>query len=353
MVDNAIKTLSATDTKEEMLVFDSIRHPDEIVALRKLSHNCFIISMHSSLLERWRRLQSEYETKSLTIQDFKDDDERDANEDAPYGQKVQLCVDDADISIRNESYFAPKHKQREELDKKIWPYIELVRGKDVRPPSPDESMMAMAYTKALTSSCYKRQVGAVIHDENGTVLGVGCNENPIPLGSCYDEWGECYRDLYKKRILEGLANTKCPKCDKVLGPSLLPPYKCIECGFNIDKHYIRDKAMSRCTALHAEESAIINVGGRNLRGCTIYTTTFPCFLCAHKIIGSGIKKVVYCEAYPDPDAAALFEAVNQKYKAHSIQVYNFEGVKARAYFRVFDYWRRETEKRIDEKRRAA
>jgi deoxycytidylate deaminase len=356
LVDNAIKIHSAGTDKEQMLVFDSIRHPDEIAALRQLSHNCFIISVGSSPAERWRRLQSGYESKNKTIRDFQNDDERDANEDIPYGQKVQLCVDTADISIRNESNFDPKHKQKEEREKKTWPYIELVTGKYMRPPSPDESMMAVAYAKALSSLCYKRQVGAVIHDENGTVLGVGCNENPAPLGPCYDQYGECYRDLHKKRIFEGLVNTKCPKCDDILGANLLPPYRCTKCGFNLDKYYIRDKALSRCTALHAEESAIINVGGRNLKGCTMYTTTFPCFQCAQKIISGGIKKVVYCEPYPDPDGAALFNEVNQKYEKYGapiIRIYTFEGVKARAYFRVFGHWRREMEKQIDEKRRTA
>lgn len=276
-------------------------------------------------------------------------------EDIDYGQKVQLCVDSADISIRNEEHFPAEHKQKEELWKKANYYIGLVTEKELMPPTPDESMMALAYTQALSSQCYKRQVGAVIQDENGTILGVGCNRNPPPLGPCYEEWGECNRDTYKRDFFKGLTHTPCPKCNQALAGNLTPDYKCNNCGFNLDKYYIKDRAISRCTALHAEEAAIINVGGRDLRGCTIYTTTFPCFSCTQKIIDTGIKRVVYCEAYPDPDGAKLFEEVNKKLSnkpgSPIIRVYNFQGVKARAYFRVFGSWRRETEKKIDAERR--
>jgi len=350
---NAINEIMSADEQYNMIVFDSIRHPDEISALRKPSRNFFLVALGCSLTERWNRLSKEYESKKLILRNFQEDDERDALEDIGYGQRVQLCVDNADISIRNERHFTPKHKQKEELIKTIDPYLKNVTGEEIRPPTPDESMMAMAYTKALSSSCYKRQVGAVIVDENGSVLGVGCNENPQPIGPCYEEYGECYRDLYKKEFFDSLKGTRCPKCNNILDNDLSPGYKCKNCGFNLDKYYIKDRAISRCTALHAEEAAIINVGGRNLKGCTMYTTTFPCFLCAQKIIGSGIRKVVYCEAYPDPDAALLFEDVNKKNGAPFIQVYNFQGVKARAYFRVFGTWRKEMEKIIDKKKGVA
>ena len=147
--------------------------------------------------------------------------------------------------------------------------------------------------------------------------------------------------------------TQCPKCLEVLESNVSPDYKYHQCGFNLEKHYFPDGAISRCTALHAEESAIINVGSKNLKGCTMYTTTFPCFSCAQKIVGTGIKRVVFCEAYPDADSAKLFEDVNKKLEKEPgvpiIRIHNFVGVKARAYFQVFGFWRSETERRIDKK----
>ena len=43
---------------------------------------------------------------------------------------------------------------------------------------------------------------------------------------------------------------------------------------------------------HAETNAILNCTG-NVRGCTMYTTLFPCHECARFIVQSGIVKVVW------------------------------------------------------------
>lgn len=45
--------------------------------------------------------------------------------------------------------------------------------------------------------------------------------------------------------------------------------------------------------VHAEKNAILNGNGVNLKGTTIYTSQFPCNICAQAIIQVGIKKVVY------------------------------------------------------------
>ncbi len=67
---------------------------------------------------------------------------------------------------------------------------------------------------------------------------------------------------------------------------------------------------------------------KDLKGYTLYTTTYPCLICARKIAYSGIKKIVYVEAYTDPDS--------EKYlKESDIKSSKFEGIKARAYFRLF------------------
>ncbi len=45
--------------------------------------------------------------------------------------------------------------------------------------------------------------------------------------------------------------------------------------------------------VHAELNAILNAGGRSLKGAKIYVDLFPCNECAKAIIQSGIKEVVY------------------------------------------------------------
>lgn len=44
--------------------------------------------------------------------------------------------------------------------------------------------------------------------------------------------------------------------------------------------------------VHAELNAIL-ASSTNVRGCTIYTSLFPCNECSKSIIQSGIKKVIY------------------------------------------------------------
>lgn len=45
--------------------------------------------------------------------------------------------------------------------------------------------------------------------------------------------------------------------------------------------------------VHAELNAILNAGGKDLHGATIYVALFPCNECAKAIIQSGIREVVY------------------------------------------------------------
>ncbi len=45
--------------------------------------------------------------------------------------------------------------------------------------------------------------------------------------------------------------------------------------------------------VHAELNAILNAGGRSLKGARIFVDLFPCNECAKAIIQSGIREVVY------------------------------------------------------------
>lgn len=86
--------------------------------------------------------------------------------------------------------------------------------------------------------------------------------------------------------------------------------------------------MKWCTALHAEERALINAGDRDLSQSTLYTTTFPCMLCAEKIIHAGIRDVIYVEAYPDLHGMVLFGQAG-------VTTRRFEGVRSRNFERYF------------------
>ncbi len=54
--------------------------------------------------------------------------------------------------------------------------------------------------------------------------------------------------------------------------------------------------------LHAEANAILKVAKstNNARGATLYLTHSPCKECSKLILQSGIKRLVYLDAYKDP-----------------------------------------------------
>jgi len=87
-----------------------------------------------------------------------------------------------------------------------------------------------------------------------------------------------------------------------------------------------------CIAIHAEESAILQAvkfGGTQVDGSVLFTTTFPCSLCAKMIVHTGIQKVVFAEPYPQDEAIdVLAEA--------GVPAELFEGIKGRAYHRLFE-----------------
>ncbi len=78
------------------------------------------------------------------------------------------------------------------------------------------------------------------------------------------------------------------------------PYGCSDDSFPWDREGDETKYPF---VVHAELNAILNAGGRNLRGAKIYVDLFPCNECAKAIIQSGIREVVYLyDKYADTPA---------------------------------------------------
>jgi deoxycytidylate deaminase len=89
--------------------------------------------------------------------------------------------------------------------------------------------------------------------------------------------------------------------------------------------------MSWCTAVHAEVAAIMAAGWR-AQGTTLYTTTFPCFQCAEKIIQAGIKYIVFTEPYADIRAADRLQIAG-------IKTLRFEGIRSGRFDEIFSHAR--------------
>jgi len=134
-------------------------------------------------------------------------------------------------------------------------------------PTRDEYFMQMAKLAATRSTCLRRKVGAVIVKDSH-VLSTGYNGSPRGVSHCEE-----------KGCLRVLMNV----------PSGT-------------RHEL-------CRGVHAEQNAVTQAAyfGTSVKDATIYTTTFPCSLCAKILINSGIKEIVYNEGYMDDLSKDILE----------------------------------------------
>ena len=115
----------------------------------------------------------------------------------------------------------------------------------------NEYYITLAKVTALKSKDPSTKVGAVIVDAGNRVVSVGYNGFPTGLEFPWN------KDIKKV----GMENTKYP--------------------------YV----------IHAEMNAMIT-SKRDLTGCSIYVTLFPCNECAKNLIQAGVSKVFYeCNKY--------------------------------------------------------
>jgi len=323
--------------KDENIVIDGFRNFLEVEEIRKIYPRFFLVAICAEKEERWRRVRKDY---SGNYNEFEDDDRRDQNEEFDWGQSVQRCVDDADYVYYNNEHLVVSlegsedpdiNKIERELKKQARDFVPSMKvEKGRRDPKPEEIQMAAAYAQSNSSTCLKRHVGAVITIErNGQQfpISMGYNENPPNIRTCKSET-VCYKDedMLSKLRARG-RSIYCPSCGE-LHKDLSDPWACRKCGVSIRAWLHPNRNMELCTAIHAEERAVLSLGDRSAEGGTLYVTTFPCFQCARLIIDAEIKNIVYVEAYP-------VKATAEFLKANGVDIKPFSGFTARAFFRVF------------------
>lgn len=118
----------------------------------------------------------------------------------------------------------------------------------------DTYFLGLAEAVSVRADCSRRQVGAVIVDEDHRVVSTGYNGSPPGGKSC----------------LAG----ECPRAQSTVTPG---------------SSY--DTGPGACIALHAEQNAIIWADINRLKGSTLYCTDEPCDGCARLIAGVGITTV--------------------------------------------------------------
>lgn len=310
------------------IVIDAIRNLGEVRWLQEnLGERFALIALWADSNTRFQRSQQKY---GNDLQRFRADEKRDQGEDEDWGQQVGRCVDSADVFLLNEDNLPDRLSRARHLKPKLERYAHLVESNSTDYPTPDEILMNIAFGASHSTKCLKRQVGAVIA-RGPEIIATGFNENPDGMPPCVEAFsGQCYRDLVRQEGIDQLVEdgVHCPYCSKQLVGPIAHPWLCPHCRAPLDAAFFPDKAMRWCTALHAEERAIINARGRDLAGTTLYTTTYPCTLCAEKIIHAGIRDVVFVDAYTDPHATVLLDQAG-------VQRRLFEGVRSRNFHRYY------------------
>ncbi|MGL4208905.1 MAG: deoxycytidylate deaminase [Candidatus Adiutrix sp.] len=144
-------------------------------------------------------------------------------------------------------------------------------------PTWDEYFLKFAALAATRSTCFRRQVGAVLVSGQ-RILATGYNGAPSSLPHCQDVG--CLRDELK-----------------------------IPSG---QQHEI-------CRGIHAEQNAILQAAhyGVAIQAATIYSTHQPCSICTRLLLNLDIHRIVLKEGYPDTLALTLLKEAGFREKAEN------------------------------------
>lgn len=133
-------------------------------------------------------------------------------------------------------------------------------------PSWDEYFMTITRQVAERSTCLRRRVGAVLVFDK-RILATGYNGVPKGIEHCASRG--CIRE--QQQVPSG------------------------------QRHEL-------CRGLHAEMNVLVQCAqyGVRAQGATIYSTSYPCSLCAKMLINCGIARIVTDGEYPDDLAKEMF-----------------------------------------------
>lgn len=240
---------------EKNYVIDSIRHPEEVKALRRRSDFTLwnITASQKVRFERTRARNREQDPH--TFEDFIRFEKREEESSDPASQQLKATAALADHVIENNG-------QLDDLSNRVRALVRELSKKNSR-PGWDDYFMGIAKVAALRSNCLKRRVAAVIVRDR-RIIATGYNGTPRGIKNC-NEGG-------------------CPRCNS-FGES--------------------GSQLEECLCSHAEENAIVQSAyhGMIVKDATLYTTFSPCLMCTKMIINSGISEVVFHAAYPMGETA--------------------------------------------------
>jgi cytidine deaminase len=215
--------------------------------------------------------------------------------------------------------------------------------------------MYHAKSAALRSSDLARQVGAAIASEQCDLIAVGCNDVPKAGGGLYwtgdtpdgrdfqlgcdasnEQREQIIAELLNRFKQEGLLADSRKSVNELVDSLLTGDKKKVLKGTQISG------LIEFGRSVHAEMAALMDGTRRgvSVKGATLYTTTFPCHLCAKHIIAAGIGRVVYIEPYPKSKARDLYSDsivfARTGPTTNKVSFEPFVGIAPRQYMELFE-----------------
>ena len=140
-------------------------------------------------------------------------------------------------------------------------------------PSIIEYYIAMLPLVASRATCPRRQVAAILTDDDSKLVSIGYNGCPSGMSHCID--------------------VPCAGANDLSGDT------------------------SRCIAIHAEQNALSQARSSRRQPHTLYCSTTPCFDCSKLLITEGVKRVVAASVYVNTTGVDLL-------KQAGVKVYHFD-----------------------------
>jgi len=352
---------SDTPALRTAYIFSTLKRPKEAETLRTIYGHWFYLVgaqapygfRRNNLLSevqntRTNPTKAENETDSLLLRDRKD-------EENWFGENVLQTFPRSDVFVDVSSSGYENEVQR--FFNLIFEQVDDATGT----PRNDEYAMAMAHFTARRSSSLTRRVGATLVDSKGQIVATGMNEVPKYQGGHYTSDDSNGRDVtkrtdYSKVELKAILNDTLQRLSQEylnretveriasdIDGLVVELLSRDEAGEGKDSGTLADSRLSGLVeyhrAVHAEMSAILDCARRGVptRGLYLYTTTYPCHLCAKEVIAAGIELVVYIDPYPKSRAAAMYsEAIGETGDQQTLRFRPFVGIAPRCFDILFE-----------------
>lgn len=316
-----IRTKNGKESTEPLPAFAyilrSLKHPDEVKALRAIYGNGFVlVGIYEPRADRVQHLAHKI-AGSATMNPTPQDmlyaerlvarDEKEHGE--PLGQDVRSTFPQADLFVDSS--------KPDEAREAVSRFVEILFGHPFHTPTRDEHAMFHAHAASLRSSALGKQVGAAIASTDGDLIAVGTNDVPKPGGGLFWDGDQGDRRDFKLDMDsndEMKRQTLSEVLEGLLKEGLLDSAAAGEPIDQLTERCFKVLSGTRLVSLiefgrpvHAEMNAIVSCASRGVpvKGTVIYSTTFPCHECGRHIITPGIRRVVYIEPYPKSLVAEL------------------------------------------------